>query len=214
MNKARLTEKIAELVRDKKIDGISQIRDESDRRGMRLVMELKRDAIAGVVLNNLFAQTPLQTTFGIVLLAIDGGQPRTLNLKELLERFISHRREVVTRRSRFELRNAERRMHVVEGLLVAQDIIDLVITIIRRSRDPEEAKWGLMHVLSPHALRARALHRPAQAGPPGGQGPDGSAGGPGQGRGAALRAGSSTATRTAASPRSSRSKFSRCGCSG
>jgi DNA gyrase subunit A len=149
VNKARLTEKIAELARDKKIEGISQIRDESDRRGMRLVVELKRDAIAGVVLNNLFAQTPLQTTFGVVLLAIDGGQPRTLNLKELLERFISHRREVVTRRSRFELRNAERRQHVVEGLLVAQDIIDLVITIIRRSRDPEEAKWGLMHVLSP-----------------------------------------------------------------
>ncbi|HEY1332847.1 MAG TPA: DNA gyrase C-terminal beta-propeller domain-containing protein, partial [Myxococcaceae bacterium] len=122
--------------------------DESDRRGMRLVIELKRDAIAGVVLNNLFANTPLQTTFGIVLLAIDGGQPRTLNLRELLERFVSHRREVVTRRSRFELRNAERRMHVVEGLLVAQDIIDLVITIIRRSRDPDEARWGLMHVLS------------------------------------------------------------------
>ena len=149
VNKARLTEKIAELVRDKKIEGISQIRDESDRRGMRLVIELKRDAISGVVLNNLFANTPLQTTFGIVLLAIDGGQPRTLNLRELLERFISHRREVVTRRSRFELRNAERRIHVVEGLLVAQDIIDLVITIIRRSRDPDEARWGLMHVLSP-----------------------------------------------------------------
>ena len=149
VNKARLTEKIAELVRDKKIEGISHIRDESDRRGMRLVIELKRDAISGVVLNNLFANTPLQTTFGIVLLAIDGGQPRTLNLRELLERFVSHRREVVTRRSRFELRNAERRMHVVEGLLVAQDIIDLVITIIRRSRDPDEARWGLMHVLSP-----------------------------------------------------------------
>jgi len=149
VNKARLTEKIAELVRDKKIEGISQIRDESDRRGMRLVIELKRDAISGVVLNNLFANTPLQTTFGIVLLAIDGGQPRTLNLRELLERFVSHRREVVTRRSRFELRNAERRMHVVEGLLVAQDIIDLVITIIRRSRDPDEARWGLIHVLSP-----------------------------------------------------------------
>ncbi len=149
VNKARLTEKIAELVRDKKIEGISQIRDESDRRGMRLVIELKRDAISGVVLNNLFANTPLQTTFGIVLLAIDGGQPRTLNLRELLERFVSHRREVVTRRSRFELRNAERRIHVVEGLLVAQDIIDLVITIIRRSRDPDEARWGLMHVLAP-----------------------------------------------------------------
>ncbi len=149
VNKARLVEKIAELVRDKRIDGISQIRDESDRRGMRLVLELKRDAIAGVVLNNLFALTPLQTTFGVVLLAIDGGQPRTFNLKEMLERFISHRREVVTRRSRFELRNAEKRLHVVEGLLVAQDIIDLVITIIRRSKDPEEARWGLMHVLSP-----------------------------------------------------------------
>ena len=148
VNKARLVEKIAELVRDKRLDGISQIRDESDRRGMRLVLELKRDAIAGVVLNNLFALTPLQTTFGVVLLAIDGGQPRTFNLKEMLERFISHRREVVTRRSRYELRNAERRLHVVEGLLVAQDIIDLVITIIRRSKDPEEARWGLMHVLS------------------------------------------------------------------
>jgi DNA gyrase subunit A len=149
VNKARLVEKIAELVRDKRLDGISQIRDESDRRGMRLVLELKRDAIAGVVLNNLFALTPLQTTFGVVLLAIDGGQPRTFNLKEMLERFISHRREVVTRRSRFELKNAERRLHVVEGLLVAQDIIDLVITIIRRSKDPEEARWGLTHVLSP-----------------------------------------------------------------
>ena len=116
---------------------------------MRLVIELKRDAITQVVLNNLFAHTPLQTTFGIVMLAIDGGQPRMLNLKEMLERFISHRREVVTRRSRFELRKAERRLHIVEGLLVAQDIIDQVITIIRRSQDPDEARWGLMHVLSP-----------------------------------------------------------------
>jgi DNA gyrase subunit A len=158
VNKARLVEKIAELVRDKRMDGISQIRDESDRRGMRLVIELKRDAISGVVLNNLFALTPLQTTFGVVLLAIDGGQPRTLNLKELLERFISHRREVVTRRSRFELRNAEKRLHVVEGLLVAQDIIDLVITIIRRSRDPDEARWGLTHVLSTALYESPTFH--------------------------------------------------------
>ena len=158
VNKARLVEKVAELVRDKRIDGIGQIRDESDRRGMRLVMELKRDAIAGVVLNNLFALTPLQTTFGVVLLAIDGGQPRTLNLKEMLERFISHRREVVTRRSRFELRNAEKRLHIVEGLLVAQDIIDLVITIIRRSKDPEEARWGLTHVLSPGLYEHATFH--------------------------------------------------------
>ncbi len=158
VNKARLVEKIAELVHEKRLDGISQIRDESDRRGMRLVLELKRDAIAGVVLNNLFALTPLQTTFGVVLLAIDGGQPRTFNLKEMLERFISHRREVVTRRSRFELRNAEKRLHVVEGLLVAQDIIDLVITIIRRSKDPEEARWGLTHVLSASLYEHPTFH--------------------------------------------------------
>ncbi|MGO8968842.1 MAG: DNA gyrase subunit A [Myxococcaceae bacterium] len=158
VNKARLVEKIAELVHEKRLDGISQIRDESDRRGMRLVLELKRDAIAGVVLNNLFALTPLQTTFGVVLLAIDGGQPRTFNLKEMLERFISHRREVVTRRSRFELRNAEKRLHVVEGLLVAQDIIDLVITIIRRSKDPEEARWGLTHVLSATLYQHPTFH--------------------------------------------------------
>jgi DNA gyrase subunit A len=149
VNKARLIERIAELVRDKKLDGISDIRDESDRHGMRIVVELKRDAITGVVLNNLFAQTPMQSTFGVVLLAIDGGQPRTLNLKELIERFISHRRDVVTRRSRFELRKAQTRLHVVEGLLVAQDIIDQVIAVIRRSNDPDEARWGLMNILSP-----------------------------------------------------------------
>jgi len=149
VNKARLIERIAELVREKKLDGISDIRDESDRHGMRIVVELKRDAISGVVLNNLFALTPMQTTLGIVLLAIDGGQPRTLNLRELIERFISHRREVVTRRSRFELRKAESRLHIVEGLLVAQDIIDQVIAVIRKSKDPDEARWGLMHIFSP-----------------------------------------------------------------
>ncbi|MDQ3264880.1 MAG: DNA gyrase subunit A [Myxococcota bacterium] len=148
VNKARLIERIAELVRDKKLEGISDIRDESDRQGMRMVIDLKRDAISAVVLNNLFTLTPMQTTFGMVLLSIDGGQPKTLSLKEMLERFISHRREVVTRRSRFELRKAEARLHIVEGLLVAQDIIDQVITIIRRSNDPEQAKWGLMHILS------------------------------------------------------------------
>ncbi len=148
VNKARLIERIAELVRDKKLDGISDIRDESDRHGMRIVIEVKRDALSSVVLNNLFALTPMQSTFGVVLLSIDGGQPRTLNLKEMLERFISHRREVVTRRTRFELRKAETRLHVVEGLLVAQDLIDQVITIIRKSKDAEEARWGLTHILS------------------------------------------------------------------
>ena len=149
VNKARLIEKIAELVREKKIEGISDIRDESDRQGMRIVIELKRDAIAQVVLNNLYAMTALETTFGAVMLAIDGGQPRTLNLKELLDRFIAHRRDVVTRRSRYELRKALARMHIVEGLLVAQDLIDLVVSLIRASKDPDEARWGLMNILSP-----------------------------------------------------------------
>ncbi len=149
VNKARLIERIAELVREKKLEGISDIRDESDRKGMRIVIELKRDAISGVVLNNLFNTTPMQTSFSAVLLAIDGGQPRTLNLKEIIERFITHRREVVTRRSRFELKKAEARLHIVEGLLVAQDIIDQVITVIRKSKDGDEARWGLTHILSP-----------------------------------------------------------------
>ncbi|MBI3185314.1 MAG: DNA gyrase subunit A [Myxococcales bacterium] len=149
LNKARLIERIAELVREKRIDGISDIRDESDRHGLRIVVELKRDAISGVVLNNLFAQTPMHSSFGVVMLAIDQGQPRTLNLKAMLERFVLHRREVVTRRSRFELRKAESRLHIVEGLLFAQDIIDHVISIIRKSADVEEARWGLMNVLSP-----------------------------------------------------------------
>jgi DNA gyrase subunit A len=149
VNKARLIEKIAELVKDKKLEGISDLRDESDRDGMRIYIELKRDAISGVVLNNLYSMTPMQTSFGVVMLAIDGGQPRTLTLKEVLEKFILHRREVVTRRSRFELRKAESRLHIVEGLLVAQDIIDHVISIIRKSVDVDEAQWGLENVLSP-----------------------------------------------------------------
>jgi DNA gyrase subunit A len=149
VNKARLIEKIADLVRDKKLEGISDLRDESDRQGMRIVIELKRDAMSAVVLNNLFANTPMETTFGAVMLAIDSGQPRTLTLKELLDRFISHRRDVITRRSRYDLRKARARRHIVEGLLVAQDLIDLVVSLIRASRDPDEARWGLMNILSP-----------------------------------------------------------------
>ncbi|MGA9520032.1 MAG: DNA gyrase subunit A [Myxococcaceae bacterium] len=148
VNKARLIEKMAELVREKKLEGISDIRDESDREGMRIVVDLKRDALSQVVLNNLFQMTAMQTTFGMVMLAIDQGTPKTLSLKELLEKFVLHRREVVTRRSRFELRKAEQRLHIVEGLIVAQDLIDQVITIIRRSKDVDEARWGLMHILS------------------------------------------------------------------
>jgi len=149
VNKARLAERIGELMAEKKLEGISDIRDESNREGMRLVIELKRDAITQVVLNNLFENTALQSTFGIIMLAIVDGQPKVMTLKEILERFILHRREVVTRRSRFELKKAKDRLHIVEGLLVAQDIIDHVITIIRRSPDVDEARWGLMNVLSP-----------------------------------------------------------------
>ncbi|HLT29586.1 MAG TPA: DNA gyrase subunit A [Myxococcaceae bacterium] len=149
VNKARLIEKIADLVREKRLEGISDVRDESDREGMRIVIDLKRDAVAEVVLNNLYQMTQLQSTFGIILLAIDRGAPRTLSLRDMIERFVAHRRDVVTRRTRFELRRAKDRLHIVEGLLVAQDLIDHVITIIRRSRDVDEARWGLMHVLSP-----------------------------------------------------------------
>jgi len=145
VNKGRMIERMAELVNEKKLEGISDIRDESDRRGIRVVIELKRDAVSAVVLNNLFAQTPLQSSFGVVMLAIVDGQPRILSLKEVLERFLLHRREVVTRRSRFELRKAKERLHIVEGLLVAQDVVEHVISIIRASPDVKEAKWGLMH---------------------------------------------------------------------
>ena len=149
VNKSRLIERIAELVTDKKIEGISDVRDESDRDGMRIVIDLKRDAMTQVVLNNLFANTPMQTTYGIQLLAIDQGQPRTMTLKEILEKFILHRREVVTRRSRFELKKAKDRLHIVEGLLVAQSFIDQVIAVIKASKDTDEARWGLMNILAP-----------------------------------------------------------------
>ena len=148
VNKGRMIERMAELVHEKKLEGISDIRDESDRRGMRIVIDLKRDAVSAVVLNNLFAQTPLQSSFGMVMLAIVDGQPRILSLKEVLERFLLHRREVVTRRSRFELKKARERLHIVEGLLVAQDVVEHVISIIRASPDVKEAKWGLMHAFS------------------------------------------------------------------
>jgi len=150
VNKARLIERIADMVKEKKIEGISDIRDESDREEkVRIVIEVRRDAIGQIVVNNLFQQTALESTFGVILLAIDGSVPKIMNLKEVLERFISHRRDVVTRRTRFELRKAEERIHLVEGLVVAQDLIDLVVALIRKSKDPEEARWGLQNILSP-----------------------------------------------------------------
>jgi len=144
VNKARLIEKMADLVKEKKLEGISDLRDESDRDGMRIVVELKRDAVSGVVLNNLFAQTELETTFSIIMLGIDGGQPRVLSLRDMLDRFVGHRRDVVTRRCRYELRKAEDQLHVVEALGIAEQHIDRIVALIRSSRDPDEARGKLM----------------------------------------------------------------------
>ncbi|MGL6002381.1 MAG: DNA topoisomerase (ATP-hydrolyzing) subunit A [Plesiomonas sp.] len=153
VNKARLIEKIAELVKDKKVEGISALRDESDKDGMRIVIEIKRDAVGEVVLNNLYSQTQLQTTFGINMVALSQGQPKLLNLKDMLEAFVLHRREVVTRRTVYELRKARDRAHILEGLAVALANIDEIIELIRRTPTPAEAKaalvargWNLGHV--------------------------------------------------------------------
>lgn len=144
VNKARLIERIAELVKDKKIEGISELRDESDKDGMRIVIEIKRGEVGEVVLNNLFSQTALQNVFGINVVALVNGQPRTLNLKQMLECFVLHRREVVTRRTVFLLRKARDRGHILEGLAIAIANIDLVIELIKSSQSPSEAKDSLL----------------------------------------------------------------------
>jgi DNA gyrase subunit A len=144
VNKARLLERIADLVRNKEIDGISELRDESDKDGMRVVIELKRGEVAEVILNNLYAQTPMETVFGINMVALSEGQPRLLGLRELLDAFLRHRREVVTRRSLFEIRKARDRAHVLEGLAVALANIDEVIALIKASPATPEARSALM----------------------------------------------------------------------
>ncbi len=144
VNKARLIEKIAELVKEKKLEGISELRDESDKDGMRIVIEIRKDAMADVVLNNLFQQTQLQVTFGINMVALLDGQPRLLNLKEILEAFIRHRREVVTRRTIFDLRKARARAHILEGLTVALANIDEMIELIKTSASPQEARERML----------------------------------------------------------------------
>ncbi|HBB21732.1 MAG TPA: DNA gyrase subunit A, partial [Pseudomonas sp.] len=144
LNKARLIEKIAELVKEKKIEGITELRDESDKDGMRVVIELRRGEVPEVILNNLYAQTQLQSVFGINVVALVDGQPRTLNLKELLEAFVRHRREVVTRRTVYELRKARERGHILEGQAVALSNIDPVIALIKASPTPAEAKDALI----------------------------------------------------------------------
>ena len=157
VNKAKLIERIADLVREKTIEGISDLRDESDREGMRIVIELKRGEVPEVVLNNLYKHTPLQSTFGIIMLAIVGGRPRVLNLLELVESFIDFRREVVRRRTEFELRKAEARYHILEGLKIALDHLDAVITLIRSSRTPPEARDGLMANFGLTQVQAQAI---------------------------------------------------------
>ena len=144
VNKARLIEKIAELVKEKKLEGISELRDESDKDGMRIVIEIRKDAMGDVVLNNLFQQTQLQVTFGINMVALLDGQPRLLNLKEILEAFIRHRREVVTRRTIFDLRKARARAHILEGLTVALANIDEMIELIKTSASPAEARERML----------------------------------------------------------------------
>ena len=153
VNKAKLIEKIAEFVKEKKIEGISGLRDESDKDGMRIVIEIKRDAVGEVVLNNLYALTQMQVTFGINIVALDHGQPKLLNLKQLIEAFVLHRREVVTRRTIFELRKARERTHILEGLAIALANVDPIIELIRQAPNPESAKrellarpWQLGHV--------------------------------------------------------------------
>ena len=157
VNKARLLEKIAELVRDKAIEGISDLRDESDREGMRIVVELKRGEVPEVVLNNLYKHSQLQTTFGIIMLAIVGGRPRTLDLLQIVDHFVDFRKDIVRRRTEFELRKAEARAHILEGLKIALDQLDEVITLIRGSKSPAEAREGLMTRFALSQLQAQAI---------------------------------------------------------
>jgi len=157
VNKARLLEKIAELIRDKKIAGIADLRDESDRHGVRVVIELKKDAIAQIVFNQLYQHTQMQITFGVIMLAIVRGQPKLLTLKEVLEQFVRYRKEVVHRRTAFELRKAEERAHILEGLKKALDHLDAVISLIRKSGSPSEAKANLISTFDFTDVQAQAI---------------------------------------------------------
>jgi DNA gyrase subunit A len=152
-----LIEKLSNLVEEKKIPEISDLRDESDRRGMRIVIELKREAIPKVVLNKLYKHTPLQTTFGVNMVALVDNVPRTLSLREVLGHYVDHQREVVVRRSKYELRHAEQRAHILEGLLIAQDNLDEIIALIRGSRDPEQARLGLVERFEFTVVQAEAI---------------------------------------------------------
>jgi len=157
VNKSRLIEKIAELVREKSIEGISDIRDESDRDGIRVVIELKRGEMAEVVLNNLYKHTQMETTFGVIMLALVNGQPRVMGLRTILNHFLQHRRDVIIRRTRFELRKAEERAHILEGLKIALDNLDAIIALIRAAKNPAEAKEGLINNYALTEIQAQAI---------------------------------------------------------
>ena len=157
VNKARMIERIAELVQDKKIEGISDLRDESDRNGMRIVVELKRDVNAGVILNALYKHTQLQDTFGVIMLALVNGEPKVLNLKQVLYYYLEHQKDVITKRTRFDLDKAEKRAHILKGLLIALDNIDEVIRIIRGSKNDQEAKAKLMDSFALTDVQVQAI---------------------------------------------------------
>lgn len=157
VNKAALIERIADLVRDKKIEDISDIRDESDREGIRVVMELKRDANAEVVLNNLYKHTQLQSTFGVIMLALVAGRPQILSLRQLIDHFIKHRNDIIVRRSKFELDEAEKRAHILEGYIIALDNIDEVIILIKKAKDVPTARQGLMKKFKLSEIQANAI---------------------------------------------------------
>ncbi|QSQ08624.1 DNA gyrase subunit A [Koleobacter methoxysyntrophicus] len=157
VNKARLIEKIAELVKDKKIDGISDLRDESDRSGMRIVIELKKDANPNIVLNQLYKHTQMQITFGVIMLALVDGEPKILNLREMIYYYLEHQKEVVTRRTRFDLNKAEERAHILEGLRIALANLDAVIDLIKKSKDVETARQGLMTKFNLTEKQAQAI---------------------------------------------------------
>jgi DNA gyrase subunit A len=157
INKAKLIERIAELIREKKIEGISDLRDESDREGIRIVMEVKKDAIPEIILNSLYKMTQMQTTFGIILLAIVDNQPKVMTLKELLYHFLNHRKTVIIRRTRYDLRKAEERAHILEGILKALDHLDEVIATIRASQTPSEARENLMSRFALTEVQSQAI---------------------------------------------------------
>ena len=157
VNKATLIEKIGELMREKRIEGISERRDESSREGIRVVLELGRGEMPQIVINQLYKHTQMQTTFGVIMLALVGRRPQVVNLKQMLQEFIAFRREVVTRRTKYDLARAEERAHILEGLRKAVDQIDLVIRLIRQAESPDAAKDALMRQLQLSEIQAKAI---------------------------------------------------------